>query len=81
MEEKTMIADTLSSANSYLTMLNYSILQCNDKNLRDYFVGVRNQFETLQFEIYELAKQKGYYKPAAPAGKADIDAVKEALGC
>lgn len=79
MEEKTMIADTLSSANAYINMLNYSILQCDDKNLRDYLVGIRNKFENLQFEIYELAKQKGYYKPAAPAGKADIEAVKQEI--
>lgn len=80
MEEKTMIADALSSANAYLNMLNYSILQCDDKNLRDYFIGIRNKFEIIQYEIYALAKQKNFYKPAAPAGKADIEAVKTEIG-
>ena len=79
MEEKTMIADTLSSANAYLYILNYSILQCDSKNLRDYIIYLRNKFEVLQYEIYEIAKEKGYYKPAAPAGKADVDAVKQEI--
>lgn len=79
MEEKTMIADTLNSANAYLYTINYAIIQCDSKELRDYFISTRNKMEELQYEIYEFAKQKGYYKPAAPAGKADIDAVKQAI--
>ena len=81
MEDKVMIGDTLTSCNTYINMLNYAILQSDDKDLRDYFIGVRNQMETLQWQIYEYAKEKSYYMPAAPAGKADIDAVKQEVSC
>ncbi|MEG0072957.1 MAG: spore coat protein [Clostridia bacterium] len=77
MEEKIMVGDTLSSINTYFNLLNYSIIQCDDKNLRDYLVGVRNQFEALQWQVYEFAKEKQYYIPAAPAGEADIDIVRQ----
>lgn len=77
MEEKLVVSDTLGSLNSALHMLNYALQQANDKNFRDYIVGVRNQTEALQWQVYEIAKQKGFYKPAAPAGQADIDTVEQ----
>ncbi len=77
MEDKVMISDTLSSCNSFITMLNYAIMQSNNKELRDYFTSVRNEIETLQWQVYEYSKSKEYYVPAAPAGAADIAAVKE----
>lgn len=81
MQEKEAIGDTLSSCNAVINMLNYSILQSNDKALRDTFVTYRNQMEDLQWQIYVVAKDKGYYIPAAPAGQADINAVKTAVSC
>lgn len=81
MQEKEAIGDTLSTCNAVINMLNYSILQSNDKALRDTFVTYRNQMEDLQWQIYVVARDKGYYIPAAPAGQADIDAVKTAVSC
>lgn len=81
MQEKEAIGDTLSTCNAVINMLNYSILQSNDKALRDTFVTYRNQMEDLQWQIYVVAKDKGYYIPAAPAGQADINAVKTAVSC
>lgn len=79
MNEKEAIADTLSTCNAIINMANYAILQGNDKNLRDTFTRYRDELEELQYEIYLIAKQKGYYVPAAPAGQADIEAVKTAV--
>lgn len=79
MNEKQAVADTLSSTNAIINMLTYSVMQSNNKNLRDTFQNARNQMEALQWEIYLIAKQNGYYMPAAPAGQADIDAVKQAV--
>lgn len=77
MNEKQAVADTLSSINQTINMLNYSVIHCNNKNLKETFRNARNQMEDLQWEIYLIAKQNGYYVPAAPAGQADIDAVKQ----
>ena len=79
MDEKQAVADTLAGVNALLNLLNYAIMQGNNKSLRDTFVTYRNQFEDLQWQIYVIARDKGYYVPAAPAGQADIDAVKTAV--
>lgn len=66
MNEKQAVADTLSSTNAIINMLTYSVMQSNNKNLRDTFQNARDQMEALQWEIYLIAKQNGYYTPAAP---------------
>lgn len=79
MNEKTAISDSLSSLNSIITLLNYSIEQSNNMNFRNTLIENRNKLEGIQWSIYQIAKQKGYYIPAAPAGKADIDEVKNSI--
>lgn len=79
MNEKESVADTLSGVNALINILNYDVMQSNNKALRDSFVTYRNQLEDLQWQIYVVARDKGYYVPAAPAGMADIDAVKTAV--
>ena len=81
MTEKTGISDVLSTLNSIITMLDYSIQQSNDKNFRDTLITSRNSLENYQWQIYLIAKEKGYYVPAAPAGQADIEQVKNAIEC
>ena len=68
MNEKQAVADTLAGVNALINMLTYSVMQSNNKSLRDTFVTYRNQFEDLQWQIYVVARDKGYYVPAAPAG-------------
>lgn len=79
MNEKLAMDSTLSCTNSLITLLNYSIQQSNDKNFRDTLIEHRNKLENLQWQVYLIDKQKGYYIPAAPAGNADIAQVKQAI--
>ncbi len=79
MNEKTAISDSLSSLNSMITLLNYSIEQSNNMSFRNALISSRNNLENIQWEIYQIAKQKGFYIPAAPAGAADIDQVKNSI--
>ena len=79
MNEKTAISDSLSSLNSIITLLNYSIEQSNNMNFRNTLIENRNKLEGFQWSIYQIANQKGYYIPAAPAGQADIDQVKNSI--
>ncbi|CCY71053.1 spore coat protein F [Clostridium sp. CAG:921] len=79
MTEKVAINDVLSCTNSMITLLTYTIEQANNKNFRDEIVSARNKLENLQWQTYLLAKEKGYYVPAAPAGEADITQVKNAI--
>ncbi len=79
MDEKTAMSDTLSSLNSILTLIHYSIEQSNNQTFRNKLISLRNEMEPLQYEIYVISRDKGYYVPAAPAGKADIEAVKTSI--
>lgn len=79
MTEKTALSDVLSSLNSIITMINYAIEQSNNKNFRDTLTSKRNALENTQWNIYLINKDKGYYIPAAPAGQADIEQVKNAI--
>jgi hypothetical protein len=79
MNEKCTVNDTLSTLNSIINMLNYSIQQANNKNYRDELVVSRNTLEDYQWQLYLIAKEKGYYVPAAPAGQADIEQVRKTM--
>ena len=79
MNEKCSVNDVLSSVNSIINKLNYSIEQSNNKNFRDTCVQFRNVFENVQWNVYEYAKSKQYYIPAAPAGEADLQQVKQSV--
>ena len=79
MNEKLAMDSTLSCTNSLITMINYAIQQSNNKNFRDSLVEHRNKLENLQWQVYLISKAKGYYVPAAPAGEADVEQVKQAI--
>lgn len=79
MNEKLAMDSVLSCTNTIITLLNYSIKQSNNKNFRDTLIEHRNKLENLQWQVYLINKEKGYYIPAAPAGEADIQQVKQAI--
>lgn len=76
MNEKLAMSDILCGVNSLITMLEYAIEQSNNKSFRDDLIASRNNLEQIQWEVYLICKEKGYYIPAAPAGQADIEQVK-----
>lgn len=79
MTEKIGISDTLATLNSTISLINYAIQQSNNKNFRDTLITSRNTLENYQWQVYLIAKDKGYYVPAAPAGQADIEEVKNSI--
>lgn len=79
MNEKLAMDSVLSCTNTIITLINYSIQQSNNKNFRDTLIEERNKLENLQWQVYIINKEKGYYIPAAPAGEADVEQVKQAI--
>ena len=67
MQEKTMVSDALSGINASLESMVYMISQTANQQLRQTLIQMRNSGETSQYELYELAKNHGYYEPAAEA--------------
>lgn len=79
MNEKIAVSDILADLHSAITMCTYAIQHANNKKFRDTLVQARNKYEDLEWDLYLIAKQKQYYVPAAPAGQADIEQVKQAI--
>jgi len=80
MQEKDMVNDVLSQLNSSLTGYANVISQASNGQLRQAVVEIRNNCETFQYELYKVAEQKGYYKPAQPATTAEVQTTKSQLG-
>ncbi|MEW8956362.1 spore coat protein, partial [Clostridium sp.] len=72
MQEKDMINDYLSMINSSLTGYGGIISQTENQELRQTIQQMRNQDELRQYNLYQKAKEKGYYKPAQQATQTEI---------
>jgi spore coat protein CotF len=79
MNEKDMVNDYLTMIKSSLTTYANVISETNNQELRATFQQLRNQDEQRQYQIYQTAVQKQYYKPAAFAQSADIQQIKADL--
>lgn len=79
LQDKTMVNDELSSVKSSLTNYATTISECSNPNLRATIQQIRNNCETSQFELFQLAQSKGYYKPATMANDTDVAQVKTQL--
>ena len=71
-----MVNDTLSMLNSSITGYASVISQASNQQLRQTIQQIRNNCEQSQYELYQMAEQKGYYQPAAQAKPEEIQQVK-----
>ena len=76
LQEKAMVNDALASVKSELTFYANAISECANTSLRSTIQQIRDSCEASQFELYQLAKTKGYYTPAAQASDSEIQQVK-----
>lgn len=76
MDEKTMVADTLTGINGELVRYGEMISQTENAQLKQLLKNMRNQCEMSQEEIYRIARTKGYYVPAAKAAREEVDYVR-----
>ncbi|NMA92494.1 MAG: spore coat protein [Firmicutes bacterium] len=77
MQEKDMVNDILSTVNSSLSGYASMIAQSSSQNLRQTLQQIRNSDEQFQYQLYQVAEQKGYYKPAEQADTQEIQKVKQ----
>lgn len=76
MEEKTMVADTLTGINSELKMYADMIPQTENQELKQTLKQFRNAAEMSQEQIYTIAREKQYYVPAAKATAEEVSHVR-----
>lgn len=75
-EDKTMVADTLAGINGELVRFGEMIPQTENKELKTTLKQFRAACEQSQEELYQLAREKSYYVPAAKATQEEVDYVK-----
>lgn len=79
MEEKVIVNDTLVGINGELGRYGDMIPQTENKELKQTLKQFRNACEMSQEELYQMAKEKAYYVPAASATPEEISHVKDLL--
>lgn len=76
MQEKIMVADTLAGINGELTRYAGMIAQSENPELKQTLKQLRNACEQSQEELYQIARAKSYYVPAAKATEEEISHVR-----
>lgn len=79
MTEKAMVSDALVGVNGELKMFGEIIPQTENKELKQCLKQIRNQCEMSQEQLYQLAREKSYYVPAAKASAQEVEHVKNIL--
>ena len=79
MNEKTMVSDALVGVNGELKMFGEMIPQTENKELKQCLKQIRSEGEMSQEKLYQVAREKSYYVPAAKATREEIDHVKNIL--
>ncbi|HHW49703.1 MAG TPA: spore coat protein [Clostridiaceae bacterium] len=80
MQEKDMVNDVLTMLKSSIKEYAGVITEASNGQLRQTIQQIRNNCEAFQYDLYKLAEQKGYYKPAQPASQSDIMQIKSQFG-
>lgn len=76
MNEKTMVADTLTGINGELVRFAEMIPQTENKELKNTLKQFRNACEQSQEELYQIARERSYYIPAAKAKDDEVEHVR-----
>ena len=79
MDEKTMVSDTLACINGELTRFAFMIAHSANFQMKQTLKQIRNQCETSQEELYQIARSKQYYVPAAKATAEEVAHVRNVL--
>lgn len=79
MREQDIVNDVLAGTKASINCYTTAIMECSNQQLRSTLQTLRNEAEQMQYQIYQMAEQKGYYMPAPPANQNDINQVKTGL--
>lgn len=77
--KKQWYPDTLASVNGELVRFGEMIPQTENKELKQCLKQLRNECEMSQEKLYQIAREKSYYVPAAKASEQEISHVKSVL--
>lgn len=79
MQDKLIANDLLSMVKSSLTNYANAIGETSNQQLRQTLQQIRNSDEQFQYQLANLAIQKGYYKTSQQASDNEITQVRQEL--
>ena len=81
LDEKTMVSDALAGVNGELVRYGEMISQTENKELKQKLKQIRNDCEMSQEKLYQIAREKSYYVPAAKATDQEISCLLYTSRC
>lgn len=79
MRDQDIINDILAGTKASISSYTTAITECSSQQLRSTLQTLRNEAEQMQYQIYQMAEQRGYYTPAPTASQNDIQQIKSTL--
>lgn len=79
MKEKDIVYDILSGSKASIGSYTTAITECSNPQLRSTLQTLRNEAETAQYQLYQIASQKGYYVQPPVADQNSVNQVKTDL--
>lgn len=76
-----MVNDTLTGINGELSKYGTMIPQTENKELKQTLKQFRAACEQSQEQLYQIAREKSYYVPAAKATDEEVSHVKSLFTC
>ncbi|AFS77774.1 putative spore coat protein, CotF-like protein [Gottschalkia acidurici 9a] len=79
MQEKDILIDALSTTKSSLGIYNMAIMETSNMQLRNTLQQLRDGAEQFQYQLYQIAEQKGYYQAPQAASQQELQQAKTSL--
>lgn len=79
MRERDMVNDVISTTKAGSNAYTKAILESSNQSLRQTLQQMRNGDEQFQYNLYQIAEQKGYYHSAGSADQQEVQKVKSEL--
>ena len=79
MQEKDMVLDILSGVKASIGGYAKTISETQDQNLRQTYQQMRDGDEKFQYDLFNIAKQKGYYVMGPQATQDQCSSMKQSL--
>lgn len=76
LQDKDIAVDMLHEINGSHIFYATAINECNNQQLRQTLQQLRNSSEQFQFQLAQLAEQKGYYQDSPDASQQEIQQIK-----
>lgn len=79
MREQDIVNDILEGTKASINSYTQGIVEASNQQLRSTLQTLRGEAEQIQYQLYEIAEQKGYYTPAPTANQNDVQQIKNSL--